>query len=238
MTSRPTLSRRHFLRLSTTLAAGIYAAPAFVRAQAQQGKLRLAVIGSQGKGSENINQLTKVGFEIVALCDVDSKRLDAGKAQVEKITGATFNGKTYNDYRKLYDDASAFDAVVVSTPDHHHFPATIRALKAKKHVYCEKPLVHTIGEVRKIYAAAKEAGVATQMGNQGNASEDLRVTTEWIKSGAIGKGHRSAFLVQSADLATGHHLAERSRSDSRWARLGSLARACGGSSVLQGLPSF
>jgi predicted dehydrogenase len=187
MTSRPTLSRRHFLRLSTTLAAGIYAAPAFVRAQAQQGKLRLAVIGSQGKGQENINQLTKVGFEVVALCDVDSRKMNAAKAQVEKITGGTFNGKTYTDYRKLFDDTSAFDAVVVSTPDHHHFPATIRALKAKKHVYCEKPLVHTIGEVRKIYAAAKEAGVATQMGNQGNASEDLRLTTEWIKSGAIGK---------------------------------------------------
>jgi predicted dehydrogenase len=187
MTSRPTVSRRRFLRLSTTLAAGIYAAPAIVRAQAQQGKLRLAVIGSQGKGQENINQLTRVGFEVVALCDVDSKKLDAAKAQVEKITGGTYSGKTYSDYRKLYDDTSAFDAVVVSTPDHHHFPATIRALKAKKHVYCEKPLVHTIGEARKIYAAAKEAGVATQMGNQGNASEDLRLTTEWIKGGAIGK---------------------------------------------------
>src|SRR5215217_458411 len=187
MTSRSNLSRRHFLRLSTTLAAGIYAAPVIVRAQAQQGKLRLAVIGAQGKGGDNIGQLTKVGFEVVALCDVDKSRLDAGKAQVEKITGGTFSGKTHTDYRNLYDDTSAYDAVVVSTPDHHHFPATIRALQAKKHVYCEKPLVHTIGEARKIYAAAKEAGVATQMGNQGNASEDLRVTTEWIKSGAIGK---------------------------------------------------
>jgi hypothetical protein len=80
-----------------------------------------------------------------------------------------------------------YDAVVISTPDHHHFPATLRALKAKKHVYCEKPLTHTIWEAREVARLAKEAGVATQMGNQGNASEDLRVTTEWVKGGVIGK---------------------------------------------------
>ncbi len=173
-------SRRHFLRLSSTLAAGIYVAPAFLRAQSSNSKLNLAFIGVAGKGGSNMKSLESEN--VVALCDVDSAKLADVAA---KHPGA----KTFSDYRKMFDalKSSDYDAVVVSTPDHHHFPATLRALKAKKHVYCEKPLTHTIWEAREIKRLAKEAGVATQMGNQGNASEDLRLTTEWIRAGVIGK---------------------------------------------------
>jgi predicted dehydrogenase len=176
----PRFSRRRFLTLSTSIAAGVYVAPAFLRAQSPNSKLNIAMIGVGGKGNDNYNGLKSEN--IVAICDVDSKTLAKG---AERSPGA----KQFRDYRKMFDElkSSEYDAVVVSTPDHHHFPATMRALKAKKHVYCEKPLTHTIWEAREVARLAKEAGVATQMGNQGNASEDLRVTTEWIKAGVIGK---------------------------------------------------
>ena len=175
----PRFSRRRFLTLSTSIAAGVYAAPAFLRAQSPNSKLNIAMIGVGGKGDDNYKGLKSEN--IVAICDVDSKTL--AKA-AERSPGA----KQFRDYRKMFDELKGgeYDAVVVTTPDHHHFPATIRALKAKKHVYCEKPLTHTIWEAREIARLAKEAGVATQMGNQGNASEDLRLTTEWIKAGVIG----------------------------------------------------
>lgn len=175
-----TPSRRQFLRLSTTLAAGIYAAPALLRAQSPNSKLNFAFIAVAGKGGSNMRAFENEN--VVAICDVDSAKLDAVAAKHP-------NAKKFRDYRKMFDGLKSgdYDAVVISTPDHHHFPATIRALQAKKHVYCEKPLTHTIWEAREIKRLAKEAGVATQMGNHGNASEDIRVTTEWIKAGVIGK---------------------------------------------------
>ncbi|MDQ3623446.1 MAG: Gfo/Idh/MocA family oxidoreductase, partial [Verrucomicrobiota bacterium] len=178
------LSRRRFLRLSTTLGAGLFVAPAILRSQSPNSKLNLAFIGVAGKGESNLKQM--FSENVVALCDVDTTRLSKAREQVEKKTGTSFQGKEYRDYRKLFDDLKDFDGVVVSTPDHHHYPATIRALQLKKHVYCEKPLTHTIWEAREIRKAAIAAGTATQMGNQGNASEDLRLTTEWIKAGVIG----------------------------------------------------
>ena len=172
------LTRRRFLSLSATLGAGVCAAPAILRSQSPNSKLNIAMIGVGGKGADNYNQFKDEN--VVAICDVDAKSLAQA---AEKTPGA----KQFRDYRKLLDEVKDFDAVVISTPDHQHYPATIRALKLKKHVYCEKPLTHTIWEAREIAKAAKQAGVATQMGNQGNASEDLRLTTEWIKAGVIGK---------------------------------------------------
>lgn len=178
------VTRRHFLTTSATLGAGIFVAPAFLRAQAPNEKLNIAVIGSAGKGLDNLGKF--MGHNYVALCDVDSKGIDRAKAEIEKKQGAPFTGKVYTDYRKMFDELKDYDAVSISTPDHHHYPATIRALALKKHVFCEKPLTHTIWEARDILKRAQQAGVATQMGNQGNASEDIRLTTEWIKAGLIG----------------------------------------------------
>ena len=178
------LNRRKFLTLSATIGAGVFAAPAILRAQSPSKKLNLAIIGASGKGGDNLGKF--LDHNIVALCDVDVNGINKAKEQIEKKQGTAFSGKTYQDYRKLYDDLKDYDAVVISTPDHHHFPATIRALAQKKHVYCEKPLTHTIWEAREIAKLAKAAGVATQMGNQGNASEDIRLTTEWIQAGVIG----------------------------------------------------
>jgi len=171
------ITRRRFVSLSSTLSAGVFVAPAFLRSQSPNSKLNVALIGVGGKGIDNYNGLKNQN--IVALCDVDATALAKG---AERSPSA----RQWRDYRKMFDEQKDFDVVAVSTPDHHHFPATLRALKAGKHVYCEKPLTHSIWETRQINEAAKAAKVATQMGNQGNAGENIRLTAEWIQSGTIG----------------------------------------------------
>jgi hypothetical protein len=96
------------------------------------------------------------------------------------------NAKKYHDFRKMLDKEKNIDAVVIATPDHTHAVVALTAIKMGKHVYCEKPLAHSIYEVRKLTEAAREAGVATQLGNQGQASEETRLASEFIWDGAIG----------------------------------------------------
>ncbi|MCK4341946.1 MAG: Gfo/Idh/MocA family oxidoreductase [Phycisphaerae bacterium] len=93
----------------------------------------------------------------------------------------------YQDYRKLFDqEHKNIDAVMVGTPDHHHYPATMIALQLGKHVYTQKPLTHTPWEARQLTEAARKYKVATQMGNQGHAGEGWRRVYGWIHSGALG----------------------------------------------------
>jgi predicted dehydrogenase len=112
------LNRRQFLSLSATLSAGILVAPTFLRAQSPSKKLNLAVIGASGKGADNLGKF--MNHNIVALCDVDSNGIAKAKQQILKGQGAAFAGKEYRAYRKLFDDLKHFDAVVNSTPEHHH----------------------------------------------------------------------------------------------------------------------
>lgn len=120
---------------------------------------------------------------IVALCDVDTRR---SGATYEKFPKA----KQYRDFRKMFDEMEKeIDAVVVATPDHTHAVAAMAAIKRKKHVYCEKPLAHSVYEVRQLMKAAKEHDVVTQLGNQGHSSESIRQFCEWVWDGAIGKVH-------------------------------------------------
>ncbi|MDR2462569.1 MAG: Gfo/Idh/MocA family oxidoreductase [Verrucomicrobiales bacterium] len=174
------LSRRGFL---TTTAGALLACgmPAWVRAQgvAPKGnKLRMACIGVGGQGLNNVRNVA--GEEIVALCDVDFIRGGGAFHQFP-------NAVRYRDYRQMFDEmADQIDAVVVSTPDHTHFPAAMRALEAGKPIYVEKPLTRTIGEARLLKEAARKAGVVTQMGNQGHTNEGTRLVKEWIDAGAIG----------------------------------------------------
>src|SRR6185436_10188293 len=87
----------------------------------------------------------------------------------------------------MLDEAKDIEAVVIATPDHHHAFASMEAIKRGKHVYCEKPLTHSVWEARQVTKAASEAKVATQMGNQGQASEGTRRLCELVWSGVIGK---------------------------------------------------
>ena len=141
-------------------------------------KLNIAGIGVGGQGSGDIQAL--MSENIVALCDVDWTRA-AGTLQ--RFPGA----KKYHDFREMLDkEDKNIDAVVVATPDHVHFVASMWAIKRGKHVYCEKPLTHSVWEARTLGEAAREAGVATQMGNQGQASEETRLMCEYVWAGALG----------------------------------------------------
>jgi predicted dehydrogenase len=149
------------------------------------------VIGALGKGQSDTKNVA-VDHNIVALVDADSARLDtAAKALAKLYSDSGRDAKTprlYTDFRKMFDeDAKDVDAVIISTPDHTHFVAAMRAVKHKKHVCVQKPLCNTIDEVRVLHRAAREAGVITQMGNQGRTMEGQRLAKEWIEQGGIGK---------------------------------------------------
>jgi predicted dehydrogenase len=170
------VSRRRFLRDSTLTGAAL-GFPAILRSQSPNSKLNIAAIGVGGRGAANLKSVASEN--IVALCDVNATNLARA--------AATFpSARTYKDFRKLYEKTDDIDAVVVSVTEHTHAFATLPALRAKKHVYCEKPLTRDVHEARIIMDAARSAGVVTQMGIQIHAGENYRRVVELIQSGAIG----------------------------------------------------
>ncbi|MEN9635464.1 MAG: Inositol 2-dehydrogenase [Verrucomicrobiota bacterium] len=176
----PLPSRRNFLAASATATFGFQ----FFRghlfgAAAPSNQLNLAAIGVGAKGQGVANLKACAGENIVALCDVDS--------QYAAPTFARYPAaKTYVDYREMLEKQKDIDAVIIATPDHTHAVITLAALAAGKHVYCQKPLTHTIREARTITEAARRAKVQTQMGNQGHSSESIRLLKEWLAAGVIG----------------------------------------------------
>lgn len=174
------------------LSAGVWSGLAPRTSLAANESLQVACIGVANRAADNIGGVSGVaGQSIVALCDIDDTFLD----RLTKPTGEPGKQKpprfadvrVYHDYRELIDkEVGKVDAVVVSTADHHHAPASIRAIRKGMHVYCEKPLAHTVAEARLITDAAKKAGIATQMGTQIHASDNYRRVVEVIRSGAIG----------------------------------------------------
>ncbi len=175
------LSRRSFMS-SAAAAAAFTIVPRHVLGgsgnTAPSEKLNIACIGVSGRGAGDIGEVSSEN--IVALCDVDFRHAAGTFKRYPKA-------RQYRDFRKMLDkEKKNIDAVVVATPDHTHAVATMTAIKMGKHVYCEKPLAHDIFEVRKVTEAAREAKVATQLGNQGQASEETRLVCEFIWDGAIG----------------------------------------------------
>jgi predicted dehydrogenase len=173
------MRRREFLAGSA--AAGFWIAgrqTGFGQEKSPNAKLNIAMIGSGGRGGANLKSVAEEN--IVALCDVNRKNLEGAAKSHPKA-------KTYTDFRKVFDDAKDFDAVVVSTCEHTHAHATLPALQMGKHVYCEKPLTHGVWEARVVTEASKKVKVATQMGTQAHASESWRRVVEIVQSGAIGK---------------------------------------------------
>ncbi len=170
----PSLTRRRFLKTTTGVVLGF---PALLRAAAANEKLNIAIIGSGGRGGSNLSEVKNEN--IVALCDVNERNLDAAAAKYP-------SARKYIDFRRLYDQAKDIDAVVVSCAEHTHAFATLPALQLGKHVYCEKPLTHSVWEARVITEAAAKAKVATQMGTQIHATANYRRVVELIQGGAIG----------------------------------------------------
>ncbi len=193
-------TRRDFLRTAAATGAALTVAPLFGCATAPSAgapsatpapapqptslpayrELRLAYIGTGGIGGQHLEETAKYGVRCPCFCDVDTTRFE----QAAKLFP---DARRYQDYREMFDrEHRNIDAVMIGTPDHHHFPATLIAMQLGKHVYTQKPLTHTVWEARQLAAAAERYKVATQMGNQGHAGEGWRLVYEFLHSGAIG----------------------------------------------------
>jgi predicted dehydrogenase len=177
----PRFSRRSFLKTTAAGSAGL-AFPHLLRSQhggSPNSKLNIACVGVGGRGRAAVTALKDEN--LVAFCDVD----DARAAETYEEFPAV---PQFHDYRRMLDRlGNTIDAVTVSTTDHMHFPIAMAALALGKHVFVEKPLTHTVAEARKLAAAAREKRVATQMGNQGHASESTRLLKEWVQAGILGE---------------------------------------------------
>lgn len=171
--------RRDFLKTTALAGAGFWISYGYGRAESRSPneKLNIGVIGCGGKGSSDTENASSEN--IVALCDVDDHR---AAGTFKKFPDA----KRYKDFREMLDKEKTLDAVIVSTPDHTHAPASAMAIRLGKHVYCQKPLTHSVYEARRLRDLAREYQVATQMGNQGTAHPGFRKGVEVIQSGAIG----------------------------------------------------
>jgi predicted dehydrogenase len=143
-------------------------------------KLNIAGIGVAAQGHHDLRQFKDEN--IVALCDVDWRHAAGTFREFPQA-------RQYKDYRKMLDEQKDIDAVVVATPDHVHALASMHAIQLGKHVYCEKPLTHSVWESRRLAQAARDKKVATQMGNQGAGSEETRRLQELVWNGAIGRIH-------------------------------------------------
>jgi predicted dehydrogenase len=199
-------SRRRFMTTAASAAAAATILPRHVLGGpgriAPSDKVNVAVIGVGGQGRGNLHSLFQENdCQVIAIAD-PCEEWDlssfyyggkAGRGPIKAEVEQNYRAKTpnykcavYEDFRVMLEKEKAIDAVLIATPDHLHAYVSIVAMKAGKHVYCEKPLTHDVWEARAVARVAKETGVATQMGNQGRSSEGHRETVEWIRDGAIG----------------------------------------------------
>lgn len=177
-------NRRDFIKYTAATGMGFWVAGRKTWAQEAESRgpnerVNIACVGVNGKGDSDSEQAGQVG-NIVAICDIDDNNLTRKAKQFPKA-------KKFNDFRKMFDEmAKEIDAVTVSTCDHCHAVVAMMAIKNGKHVYCQKPLTHYVGEARALRQAANEHKVATQMGNQGTAENGLREAVEVVQAGGIG----------------------------------------------------
>ncbi|MCG8527877.1 MAG: Gfo/Idh/MocA family oxidoreductase [Opitutales bacterium] len=194
------MNRRSFVKKSA-LGAGVMVLPSVVAGQSTtetspNSKLNIAIIGVAGKGMGPT--IESVAENVIALCDVDKGKVAESRTPKLKWgnperfdqalkTYESRGAKWYQDYRIMFEELSdKLDAVIISTPDHMHFPIAMSAINLGIHVYCEKPLTHTVSEARLLATAAKKKGLVTQMGNQGHSNSGTRLVKEWIEAGVIG----------------------------------------------------
>jgi predicted dehydrogenase len=200
-------NRRQFLASAAGAAAAftivprhVLGGPGFVP---PSETINIALVGAGGRALQNLRELFKQDdCRVVAVAD-PVKHIDLSDFFYKSIAGREpmvetvekhyrertpgFKCAAYEDFREMYHrEEKNFDAVLCSTTDHLHAAVSLPAMFAGKHIYCEKPLTHNIWESRLMAAAAKETGVATQMGNQGHSNEGIRKTVEWIRAGLIG----------------------------------------------------
>jgi len=171
-------TRRDFLKVSA--ASGFWIAGrqiGFGQEKSPNAKLNIASIGVGGRGRASVDGCKNEN--IAALCDVDRRQMD-------KATKAYPAAKIFTDFRKMLETEKGIDAVTVGTPDHIHAPAAVMAMKLGKHVYCEKPLAHSLHEVRLMAETAAKMKVVTQMGNQLHSTENVIAPAELLRAGVVG----------------------------------------------------
>jgi len=176
------ISRRGFLKGAAAGLAAIQIAPAHLLGgpggDAPSNKLNVACVGAGGRGRASVDACS--GQNIVAWCDVYDRQAGVAYAKYPEA-------KRYRDYLKMLDELDKkIDAVTIGVPDHSHAVLAMEAMRRGKHVYCEKPLAHSIREVRALMKAAQENKVIAQLGNQGHSSDSIRDFCEWVWDGAIG----------------------------------------------------
>jgi predicted dehydrogenase len=181
------LNRRQFIRGATAGVALFHILPgrvmAGVKTLSPNEKLNVAGIGIGSQGGGDVDAVAGEGSNLVALCDVDENYAAKKFAQYPKA-------RQFKDFRVMFDKMDKeIDAVVIGTPDHTHAVIAMEAMKHRKHVYCEKPLTHTVHEARELIKAATKYKVVTQLGNQGHSSGSIRRLCEWVWAGAIGQVH-------------------------------------------------
>ena len=175
------LPRRGFIKVTSAavLSSGVWSEVPARASTSANDKLKILCVGTANRGAADIAGVE--GQDLVGFCDVDQNYLD-------QVATKFKDAKFYTDYREMITkEADRADAIVIATTDHHHAPASIRAINAGLHCYCEKPLTHTIEEARLIATAAKAKGLATQMGTQIHAGENYRRVVEIIRAGVIGE---------------------------------------------------
>jgi len=199
------INRRSFLN-QVGAAAAFTIVPSYVmgapKHKAPSEILNVGIIGAGGQGTQNMRNLFQLDdVRITAICDVNEESDYsafyyggiAGRKPALRLVEQHYRDKDsyhgcaeYIDLHEMLDKETSIDAVVISTPHHMSAPATLAAIARGKHVYCEKPLAHSIYEVRRVTEAAREAGVATQMGNHGHSGEGIRMAVEWLRDGVCG----------------------------------------------------
>ena len=176
------MSRRTVLKTAAAAGTGFWLGTGTSLARESSSpneKLDVAVIGIGGRGKANLNAVA--GENIVALCDVDDERAGDAYKRFPKA-------KKYYDFRRMLDKMeSQIDAVVVSTPDHTHFHPSMMAMEMGKHLYCEKPMAHSVWEAREMTRLAAEKKLVTQLGVQRHTLDNVHRVVEWIQAGVIGE---------------------------------------------------
>lgn len=183
------LLRRDFLRASALATLGFSILPS--RARGANARIQVGCVGVNGKGYQDARATAEAGAQIVALCDVvDPRNPELGRRKIlpgERLVDLFPAARQFTDYREMIATMPGLDAVVISTPDHHHFHATMAALRRGLHVYCQKPIAHSVWEARRLTEVARETNVQTQMGNQAHAGEPVRRAVELLRAGVVGR---------------------------------------------------
>lgn len=222
-TKKLSISRRDFIKASALSTAGFMIVPRHVLGGqgfvSPSDKVNVGIVGAGGKGRQNTENLLKLSdVQVTAIADPANYwdlsdfyyRSEAGRGPVKKLVEEHFRKSTpnfkvaeYLDFRQMMEKEKDIDAILCSTPDHTHAYVSLLAMRAGKHVYCEKPLTHNIWEARLLKKVAKETGLATQMGNQGHSADGIRETVESLRAGAIGKVHEAHAWVPATRWIAG-----------------------------------